>query len=82
MTISGRREKIDGMIEKNDNYYVIRDREDHQFVDERGNLQYGIMDAEWFRSYRDAKRCLDEFDEPELFDVILISCLIRLEEIM
>lgn len=82
MIITGSKEKINGMIEKNDNYYVIRDRDDHMFVDEEGNMQYGIMDAEWFRSYRDAKNTLDTFDEPLNFDIILISCLIRLEEIM
>ena len=32
MKISGTKTKIMGMIEKNDNYYVIRDKEDHTFV--------------------------------------------------
>lgn len=82
MIITGSKEKINGMVEKNENYYVIRDKEDHMFVDSEGNVQYSIMDAEWFRSYRDAKNNLETFDEPELFDIILISCLIRLEEIM
>lgn len=82
MIISGSKEKINGMVEKNDNYYVIRERDDHMFVDDEGNMQYSIMDAEWFRSYKDAKKYLDTFDEPLDFDIILISCTIRLEEIM
>lgn len=82
MTISGRREKIDGMIEKNDNYYVIRNKENHMFVTERGEETKNILNADWYRSYRGAKDNLQNFDEPELFDIILISCLIRLEEVM
>lgn len=82
MTISGYKEKILGMITKNDNFYVIRNKETYEFVDERGNETMDVLDAEWFRSYRNAKDSLNNFDEPELFDVILISCLIRLEEIM
>ena len=82
MKISGRKTKIMGMIEKNDNYYVIRDKEDYTFVQEDGNVCYSIMDAEWYRSYKDAKNNLELFDEPERFDIILISCLIKLEEIM
>ena len=52
------------------------------FVDESGDETMDILDAEWYRSYRGAKDNLRNFDEPELFDIILISCLIRLEEIM
>lgn len=82
MTISGYKEKIFGMNVQNENFYVIRNKENYMFVDERGNETMDILDAEWYRSYRGAKNNLQNFDEPELFDIILISCLIRLEEIM
>lgn len=82
MTISGYKELITGMNVQNENFYVIRNKENYMFVDERGNETMDILDAEWYRSYRGAKNSLHNFDEPELFDIILISCLIRLEEIM
>lgn len=82
MTITGYKEKIFGMNVQNENFYVIRNKENYMFVDERGNETIDILDAEWYRSYRGAKNNLQNFDEPELFDIILISCLIRLEEIM
>ena len=82
MTISGYKELITGMNVQNENFYVIRNKENYMFVDERGNETMDILDAEWYRSYRAAKDSLQNFDEPELFDIILISCLIRLEEIM
>jgi hypothetical protein len=82
MTISGYKELITGMNVQNENFYVIRNKENYMFVDERGNETMDILDAEWYRSYRGAKNNLQNFDEPELFDIILISCLIRLEEIM
>lgn len=82
MTISGYKELITGMNVQNENFYVIRNKENYMFVDERGNETMDILDAEWYRSYRGAKDSLQNFDEQELFDIILISCLIRLEEIM
>lgn len=82
MTITGYREKIFGMNVQNENFYVIRNKENYMFVDESGDETMDILDAEWYRSYRGAKDNLRNFDEPELFDIILISCLIRLEEIM
>lgn len=82
MTISGYKELITGMNVQNENFYVIRNKENYMFVDERGNETMDILDAEWYRSYRGARDNLHSFDEPELFDIILISCLIKLEEIM
>lgn len=82
MTISGYKEPITGMNVQSENFYVIRNKETYEFVDERGNETMDILDADWYRSYRGAKDSLNNFDEPELFDIILISCLIRLEEIM
>lgn len=82
MTISGYKELITGLNVQNENFYVIRNKDNHMFVDEGGNETMHILDAEWYRSYRGAKNSLSNFDEPELFDIILISCLIRLEEIM
>lgn len=82
MTITGYKEKIFGMNVQNENFYVIRNKENYMFVDEGGDETMDILDAEWYRSYRGAKNNLQNFDEPELFDIILISCLIRLEEIM
>ena len=82
MTIRGYKELITGMNVQNENFYVIRNKENYMFVDERGNETMDILDAEWYRSYKGAKNNLHNFDEPELFDIILISCLIRLEEIM
>jgi hypothetical protein len=40
------------------------------------------MDANWYQSYADAKASLETFDEPELFEIILFSCTIHLEEIL
>lgn len=82
MTISGYKEPITGMNVQNENFYVIRNKENYMFVTERGEETKNILNAEWYRSYKCAKNNLQNFDEPELFDVILISCLIRLEEIM
>lgn len=82
MKISGYKERVLGMNVKNDNFYVIRNKETYEFVDEHCDQVLDILDAEWFRSYRDAKDEVNTFDEPQLFDVILVSCLIRLEEIM
>lgn len=82
MIITGYKEPITGMNVQSENFYVIRNKESWMFVTERGEETLDIMDAEWYRSYRGAKNNLQNFDEPELFDIILISCLIRLEEIM
>lgn len=82
MTISGYKELITGLNVQNENFYVIRNKDNHMFVDECGDETMHILGAEWYRSYRAAKDSLQNFDEPELFDIILISCLIRLEEIM
>lgn len=82
MTISGYKEPITGMSVQNENFYVIRNKENHMFVTERGEETKNILNADWYRSYRGAKDNLQNFDEPELFDIILISCLIRLEEVM
>lgn len=82
MIITGYKEPITGMNVQRENFYVIRNKESWMFVTERGEETLDIMDAEWYRSYRGAKNNLQNFDEPELFDIILISCLIRLEEIM
>lgn len=82
MIITGYKEPITGMNVQNENFYVIRNKENWMFVTERGEETLDILDAEWYRSYRGAKDNLQNFDEPELFDIILISCLIRLEEVM
>lgn len=82
MTITGYKEPITGMGVQNENFYVIRNKESYMFVTERGEETLNILNAEWYRSYRGAKSNLEHFDEPELFDIILISCLIRLEEVM
>ena len=82
MIITGYKEPITGMNVQNENFYVIRNKESWMFVTERGEETLDILDAEWYRSYKSAKDNLQNFDEPELFDIILISCLIRLEEVM
>lgn len=82
MIITGYKEPITGMNVQNENFYIIRNRESCMFVTERGEETLCVLDAEWYRSYKSAKVHLQNFDEPELFDIILISCLIRLEEVM
>ena len=71
-----------GTISKNNNYYVIMNKETGEFDADDGNLTEDIMDACWFSTYLDAKGTLSEFDEPELFEIVRISCLVNLEEVM
>lgn len=82
MKVIGENTFIYGMTEKNSNYYILREKEDNYYSDEDGNITYNIMDAGWYLTYKDAKMELDMYDEPENWDIIRISCLVRLEEIM
>lgn len=82
MKIIGENVFIHGMIEKNTNYYILREKEDNYYGGKDGNIEYNIMDAAWYLTYNDAKMELETYDEPENWDIIRISCLVRLEEIM
>ncbi|MGM9543540.1 MAG: hypothetical protein ACI3T9_01020 [Romboutsia timonensis] len=74
---------IYGVTIKNENYYVIRDKETHEFDCRDGELTEDIMEANWYQHYKEAKHVLtNHFDEPEKFEVIRFSCTTRLEEVM
>lgn len=76
-------EPIYGITVKNENYYVIRDKETHEFDCRDGDLTENIMEANWYQHYKEAKHVLaNHFDEPEKFEVIRFSCTTRLEEVM
>lgn len=82
MKLIGENVFIHGMIEKNTNYYILREKEDNYYGGNNGEIEYNIMNATWYLTYKDAKMELDKYDEPENWDIIRISCLVRLEEIM
>ncbi len=73
---------VAGMIEKNTNYYILREKEEQYYGGNDGNIEYNIMEANWYLSYKDAKMELDTYDNPNDWDIIRISCLVRLEEVM
>lgn len=73
---------VTGMIERNTNYYILREKEDNYYGGNDGNIEYNIMEANWYLSYKDAKMELDTYDNPNDWDIIRISCLVRLEEVM
>lgn len=65
-----------------ENYYVIRDKETHEYDCRDGELTEYIMEANWFNLYSEAKESLEHFDEPENFEIIRFSCEVKLEEVM
>lgn len=73
---------IYGVTIKNENYYVIRDRETYEYDYLDGELTTNIMEANWYQLYSEAKEALTHFDDPEKFEIIRFSCTTRLEEIM
>ncbi len=73
---------IYGVVVKNVNYYVIRDKETHEFDCNDGELTMNIMDANWYPTYQEVKEQLKYFDEPEMFEIIRFSCTTTLEEVM
>ena len=73
---------IYGVVVKNENYYVIRDKETHEFDCNDGELTMNIMKANWYSTYQEAKEMLKHFDEPEMFEIIRFSCATTLEEVM
>ena len=75
-------EPIYGITVKSDSYYVIRDKETHEFDCRDGELTENIMEANWFHHFREAQHVLTKFDEPEKFEIIRFNCTTRLEEIM
>lgn len=82
MRVIGEQVFIYGMIEKNSVYYILREKENHYYAAKEGDVVYDIMEAAWFLSYGDAKRELETYDNPEEWDIIRMSCLVKLEEIM
>ena len=79
-------EPIEGITVKSTCYYVIRERELHDYgymFDCRdGELTDDIMEANWYQHYKEAKQALSCFDEPDKFEIIRFNCTTRLEEIM
>lgn len=73
---------IYGVTVKNENYYVIRDKETHEFDCNDGELTIDIMKANWYQTYQEVKEVLKQFDEPEMFEIIRFSCTTMLEEVM
>lgn len=73
---------IYGITVKSETYYVIRDKETHEFDCRDGELTENIMEANWFQNYGEAKEILGHFDEPDKFEIIRFNCTTRLEEIM
>lgn len=73
---------IYGVVGKNVNYYVIRDKETHEFDCNDGELTLDIMKANWYHTYKEVKEQLKYFDEPEMFEIIRFSCTTTLEEVM
>ena len=73
---------IYGVTIKSTNYYVIREKESHEFDCRDGELTEDIMEANWFQRYQEAKQSLTTFDEPDNFEIIRFNCTTRLEEIM
>lgn len=73
---------IYGVTVKSETYYVIRDKETHEFDCRDGELTENIMEANWFHHYGEAKEVLGHFDEPDMFEIIRFNCTTRLEEIM
>ena len=82
MNIVGENIFIYGMIEKNNNYYILREKEEGYYGGNDGSIEYDIMNASWYCSHKDAKKELDTYDEPQNWDIIRISCLVKLEELM
>lgn len=75
-------EPIYGVTVKSETYYVIRDKETHEFDCRDGELCEDIMEANWFCHYKEAKHTLTKFDEPEKFEIIRFNCTTKLEEVM
>lgn len=73
---------IYGVTVKSETYYVIRDKETHEFDCRDGELTENIMEANWLNYYQEAKEILGHFDEPDKFEIIRFNCTTRLEEIM
>lgn len=73
---------IYGITVKSINYYVIREKESHEFDCRDGELTEDIMEANWYQHYKEAKQSLTTFDEPDKFEIIRFNCTTRLEEIM
>lgn len=73
---------IYGATVKSENYYVIRNKETHEFDCRDGELTEDIMEANWFNYHLEAKESLCCFDEPEKFEIIRFNCTTSLEEIM
>ena len=68
---------------KSNNYYVVRDKETHEFDCRDGELTDNIMEANWYQNYKEAQHVLNNtFDEPEKFEIVRFNCTIKLEEIM
>lgn len=82
MIIKGWKEPIYGVTVKNVNYYVIRDKETHEFDARDGELVQDIMEANWYPTYRLAQESRTCFDEPERFEIILMNCTTRLEDVL
>ena len=82
MIVEGWKEPIYGVTVKNVNYYVIREKEIHEFISEGGELVQDIMQAAWYPSYTLAQKSRDYCDYPEKFEIILMSCTTRLEEVL
>lgn len=74
--------RIYGVIQKSDCYYVIRHKEEHYYDDGDGGQEYNLLDCYWYRTYKDATEQLATFDEPQEFDIIRMSVVASLEEIM
>lgn len=79
---SNNNKPIYGVVGKNVNYYVIRDKESHEFDCNDGELTLDIMKANWYHTYKEVKEQLKHFDEPEMFEIIRFSCTTTLEEVM
>ena len=67
MTITGYKEKIFGMNVQNENFYVIRNKENYMFVDESGDETMDIL-----------PNGIEVIEVPKIIYVILMnhSCLI------
>lgn len=74
--------KIYGITVKSESFYVIRDKQDHQYADGDGGKEYSMQDAYWFRTYKDATEELAKMDDPMEWDIIRMNCTTTLEEIM
>jgi hypothetical protein len=75
-------ETIYGVTVKSETYYVIRDKETHEFDCREGELTDNIMEANWYQFYSEVREILTHFDEPDKFEIIRFNCTTKLEEIM